>query len=285
MSFITLRNTLTLYYEIEGAGETVVLIQGLDRDHTGMRFQRKELVKHFQVITYDARGTGLSDVPEGPYTCEQMADDLALLLQELGIAETHVIGASMGGAVAQEFALKYPEMLRRLVLFCTYCKADAFVRQLVGFWVKAIEKTGHALLCEGIMPWLYSREFFENEQMALDWARQVIKAQEQSYSIKGFQLKAEAALNADTADRLHFINAPTLVVAGELDMVVPPALCKELARAIKGAQLKLIKGGAHAFFDEKPSEVNEVITAFLLKHKKTLSQRLKLGVDGGKSEP
>lgn len=266
MPHITLPNGLTLYYEIEGSGEAVVLIQGLDRDHTGMRFQRKELVTHFHVITYDARGTGRSDTPDGPYTCEQMADDLALLLKELGIPETHVIGASMGGAVAQEFAVKYPEMVRRLILFCTYSRADAFVRQLVRFWVEAIEKTGHALLCEGILPWLYSREFFENEHMALDWARQVIREQEHAYSVKGFKLKAEAAVKADTSDRLHFINAPTLIVAGERDMVVPPALCEALSRAIKGAKFKIIKGGAHAFFDEKPFEVNEAITKFLLHH-------------------
>jgi pimeloyl-ACP methyl ester carboxylesterase len=265
MPLITLMNGLTLYYETEGSGEAVVLIQGLDRDHTGMRFQRKELIKHFQVITYDARGTGLSDTPEGPYTCQQMAEDLALLLQALGITKTHVIGASMGGAVAQEFAITHPEMMRRLILFCTYSRADAFVRQLVRFWVEAIEKTGHALLCEGIMPWLYTREFFENEKMALDWARQVIREQEQSYSVKGFKLKAEAAVNADTSDRLHVINAPTLVVAGELDMVVPPVLCAELAQGIRGAELKIIKGGAHAFFDEKPFEVNETLINFLLK--------------------
>ena len=263
MPHIKLNNGLTLYYEIEGTGPAVALVQGVDRDHTGMRFQRKALVKHFQVIIYDARGTGLSGTPEGPYTGVQMADDLALLLKELGIANAHIIGASMGGAVAQEFALKYPEMTGRLILFCTYCKSDAFIRQLARFWVDAVEKTGHALLCEGIMPWLYTREFFENQQMALDWARKVIREQESLYSIKGFKWKAEAAVNADTSCRLHLINVPTLVVAGEFDMVVPPALCEELSRGIKGAEFRIIKGGAHAFFDEKPFEVNEVILDFL----------------------
>jgi pimeloyl-ACP methyl ester carboxylesterase len=263
MPYIKLTNGLTIYYEIEGTGDTVSLVQGLDRDHTGMRFQRKELIKHFQVITYDARGTGLSDTPEGPYSCVQMADDLALLLKELGIAKTHIIGASMGGAVAQEFSIKYPAMTGRLILFCTYCKSDAFIRQLAKFWVDALEKTGHALLCEGIMPWLYTREFFENEQMALDWARRMIRDLEATYSTRGFKCKAEAAANADTSDRLHLINTPTLVVAGEFDMVVPPALCEQLARTIKGAEFEIIKGGAHAFFDEKPFEVIEVILNFL----------------------
>ena len=159
MAKITLENGMRIYYEVEGHGAAVALVQGLDRDHTGMRFQRKELAKHFRVITYDARGTGLSDTPEGPYTCLQMADDLACLLQALGIEKAHIIGASMGGAIAQEFAIKYPQMAGRLVLLCTYMKADAFVRQLAKFWMQSVEKTGHLLLCEGILPWLYTREF------------------------------------------------------------------------------------------------------------------------------
>jgi pimeloyl-ACP methyl ester carboxylesterase len=263
MGKVTLENGISLYYEAEGRGEAVVLVQGLDRDHTGMRFQRKELAKHFRVISYDSRGTGLSDTPEGPYTCLQMADDLAYLLQALGIEKAHVIGASMGGAVTQEFAIKYPEMAGRLVLLCTYIKADAFIRQLAKFWMQSVEKTGHLLLCEGILPWLYTREFFEDQQLALDWARKMIKEQEPFYSIKGFQWKARAAFESDTSKRVHKIKAPVLVVAGELDLVVPPALCKQLADAITGARFSIISGGGHAFFDEKPFELNDVLLNFL----------------------
>jgi 3-oxoadipate enol-lactonase len=263
MANIKLENGISLYYETEGRGDAVALVQGLDRDHTGMRFQRKELVKHFQVITYDARGTGLSDTPEGPYTCLQMADDLAYLLRALRIEKAHIMGASMGGAIAQEFAVKYPEMTGRLILLCTYMKADAFIRQLAKFWIQSVEKTGHVLLREGILPWLYTREFFEDQQLALDWARKLVKEQEPLYSIKGFEWKAQAALEADTSERIHMIKAPVLVVAGELDLVVPPALCKQLADAIPGARFTVIKGGAHAFFDEKPFELNEVLLDFL----------------------
>lgn len=267
MAKVNIENGISLYYEEEGRGEAVALVQGLDRDHTGMRFQRKELAKHFRVISYDARGTGLSDTPPGPYTCLQMADDLAYLLRALGIAKAYVIGASMGGAIAQEFAIKYPQMADRLVLLCTFMKADAFVQQLAKFWMQAVEKTGHVLLCEGILPWLYTREFFENQQLALDWARKLIREQEPLYSIRGFQWKAQAALAADMTDRIHLIKAPTLVVAGELDLVVPPALCQKLADAIKGARFTIINGGGHALFDEKPFVLNEVLLDFLKEDK------------------
>jgi len=192
-----------------------------------------------------------------------MADDLAGLLQALKIEKAHIMGASMGGAVAQEFAIKNPQMAGKLVLLCTYMKADAFIHQLAKFWMQSVEKTGHVLLCEGILPWLYTREFFENQQMALDWARKLIREQEPFYSIQGFKWKAQAALEADTSKRIHKIKAPVLVVAGELDLVVPPALCKQLADAIPGARFTIIRGGGHAFFDEKPFELNEVMLNFL----------------------
>ena len=85
MPKVIVENGLNIYYEIEGKGDSVVLVQGLDRDHNGMMAQRKELAKHFQVIAYDARGTGQSDTPRGPYSCRQMADDLYALLKGLGI--------------------------------------------------------------------------------------------------------------------------------------------------------------------------------------------------------
>jgi pimeloyl-ACP methyl ester carboxylesterase len=94
--------------------------------------------------------------------------------------------------------------------------------------------------------------------------RQKLKVQEAGYDIKGFQWKAEAGINADTRDRLHTIKIPTLVMAGELDYFVPPSLCEDqLVRHIDGSRFEVIKGAAHAFFDEKPDEVNRVILSFL----------------------
>ena len=110
MPHVTIDSDLTIYYETEGQGDSVVLVQGLDRDHSGMISQRKELSKDFQVIAYDARGTGQSDTPEGPYTCRQMAHDLRGLLKALKIEKAHVIGTSLGGNVAQEFAISFPEI-------------------------------------------------------------------------------------------------------------------------------------------------------------------------------
>jgi len=264
MPRIAIETGLNLYYEIAGKGNVVVLVQGLDRDHNGMMSQGIELSKYYRVLTYDARGTGQSDTPPGPYTCSQMSDDLWSLLKALGIEKAHVIGASLGGHIAQEFAINYPDVTASIILLCTFAKPDYYIRSMGRFWINAIEKIGHAQLCEEIMHWSYSRTFFETQKPSIDSARQKLKALEASYDVKGFQWKAEAGINADTSDRLHTINVPTLVMAGALDHFVPPSLCEEqLVRQIDGARFEVIQGAAHAFFDEKPDEVNNSILSFL----------------------
>ncbi len=112
-------NGLRLYYEIEGDGEPVVLIPGFAAGRETWFRQTPALSRNFRVITFDPRGVSESDKPEGPQSISLLADDLAHLLQALGISSAHIIGASFGGFVAQEFALRYPFMTRKLVLCCT----------------------------------------------------------------------------------------------------------------------------------------------------------------------
>ena len=151
MPQITIETGLSIYYEIEGVGKPLVLVQPLDRDHNGMMSQRKELAKFFQVISFDARGTGQSGTPQGPYTCRQMAEDLQGLLKAIGVNKVHFVGASLGGQIVQEFAINFPEMTERIVLMCTIAQSDHYLKSLGGFWISTIEKMGHAHLCEEIM--------------------------------------------------------------------------------------------------------------------------------------
>jgi pimeloyl-ACP methyl ester carboxylesterase len=112
-------NGFTLYYEIEGDGEPVVLIPGFAAGRKTWVLQTPSLSRNFRVITFDPRGVAASDKPEGPQSISLLADDVAHLLQALGISRAHIVGASFGGFVAQEFALRYPFMTRKLVLCCT----------------------------------------------------------------------------------------------------------------------------------------------------------------------
>lgn len=264
MPQITIETGLSIYYEIEGKGTPLVLVQGLDRDHNGMMAQCKELSRFFQVISFDARGTGQSDTPQGPYTCRQMAEDVSGLLKALGVDKAHLIGASLGGHIVQEFAINFPEMTESIVLMCTFAKSDHYLKSLAGFWFKAIEQVGHSQLCEEIMHWSYTRTYFETQKSRLDTVRQKLKGLDASYNIKGFQWKVDAGITADTTGRLHKIKAPTLIMAGELDFFTSPSLSEQqLAKHIVGSRFEVIKGAAHAFFEEKPDEVNKIILSFL----------------------
>jgi pimeloyl-ACP methyl ester carboxylesterase len=255
---------LHLYYETEGQGDAVVLVQGLDRDHRGMALQMKVLAEHYQVIFYDARGIGQSDTPPGPYACTQLADDIRGLLKALGRGKAHLIGASLGGHVVQEFAINYPEMTASIILMCTFARASGEMLNTGRLFIDSIESRGHAYICEEMMRQAYSSTYRENEKGRFDAAWEKMREMDATYNIRGFQWTAEAGLSADTRDRVSRIKAPTLVMAGERDDLVPPSLCEEqLVRPIGGSRLVVIKDAGHLFFDEKPEEVNREILAFL----------------------
>jgi pimeloyl-ACP methyl ester carboxylesterase len=255
---------LHLYYETEGRGDAVLLVQGLDRDHRGMALQTKVLAEHYQVISYDARGIGQSDTPPGPYTCAQLADDIRGLLKALGIGKSHLIGASLGGHVVQEFAINYPEMTGSIILMCTFARASGEMLSTGRLFIDSIESRGHAYICEEMMRQAYSSTYLENEKGRFDAAWEKLREMDATYNIRGFQWTAEAGLSADTRDRVSSIKTPALVMAGELDYLVPPSLCEEqLVRPIRGSRLVVIKDAGHLFFDEKPEAVNREILAFL----------------------
>jgi len=255
---------LHLYYETEGEGEAVILVQGLDRDHRGMALQMKALADRYRVISYDSRGIGQSDTPPGPYTCAQLADDIRGLLEALGIAKTHLIGASLGGLVVQEFAINYPGMTESIILMCTFARPSSDMQSTGRFFIDSIESRGHAQICEEMMRQAYSSTYLENEKQRFDAAWEKLRELEATYNIRGFQWTAEAGLSGDTRDRIGSIKAPALVIAGELDELVPPSLCEEqLVRSISGSRLVVIKEAGHLFFEEKPEEVNREILAFL----------------------
>lgn len=287
MPRIKIDTGLHLYYATEGRGDAVVLVQGLDRDHRGMALQMKALAEHYQVIAYDSRGVGESDMPPGPYTCEHLADDIRGLLAALGITETHLIGASLGGLVVQEFAIKYPGMTGSIILMCSFARPSDEMRNTGRFFIDSIEQMGHAQVCEQMMHRVYSNTYRENEKPRFAAAREKLREMDATYDIRGFQWAAEAGLSADTRARVGRIKVPTLVIAGELDDLVPPSLCEEqLVRPISGSRLVVIPNAGHLFFEEKPEEANRAILAFLtgIKRQKSEDGSRNSGVSSQRSE-
>ena len=256
---------LKLYYEIEGDGEPLVLIPGFAAGRWIWFKQTEELAKNFRVITFDPRGVAASEKPEGSQTIALLADDLAHLLQTIGIDRAHIVGASFGGFVAQEFALKYPSMTRKLVLCCTsfggpnhIVPAPETLQALASTKGLNSEERMRANLLLAFSP-----EFVRTRVSEVDQVVRLRASNEVPEHVYLGQL--QAAINFNAEERLDRINCPTLVLSGDADVIVPVQNSRNLAGRIFGATLCVLDGASHTFFIEEARVFNRLVTQFLLK--------------------
>ena len=261
----TILNGIRFHYEVAGAGAPVLLINGLSAPAAHWALQVKALAPHFRVITFDNRGVGQTDLPGEPvYTTAQMADDAAALLRELKIPRAHVLGASMGGTIAQELALRRPRLVRSLVLACTWAQGDARFLHVIESWMSlAYRVPVEERYRNVIYPWIFSPPFFANPQN--------VEAAFQRTMAYPHQTKAEAierqargilAWNGTRVKRLGAIKVPALVLAGKDDILTPPEFSRALATLIRRARLTVLPGG-HGFFIEQADAFNRTVLRFL----------------------
>jgi pimeloyl-ACP methyl ester carboxylesterase len=253
-----LRDILT-YYEEAGAGEPLVLVMGLGGDLQAWRFQVQELSKHFRVITFDNRGAGRTSAPDRPYSIKGMAEDLNDLLDVLKIEKTHILGYSMGGYIAQEFALAYPKRVDRLILLATGPAIDGYGRAVVSSWIDVRSSNmSREQVARHNAPWLYSPELLDNRERYEQAIRNSLanRWEQEDYA---FIRQAQAILAWEPGDRASAIKAPTLIVAGEDDILVPARNAEALGKLIPGSTVKLLPGG-HVGCIEYADEYN---SAFL----------------------
>ncbi|HET6977194.1 MAG TPA: alpha/beta fold hydrolase [Pyrinomonadaceae bacterium] len=256
-------NGLELYYESEGEGEPVVLIPGFAAGRWIWFKQTAELAHNFRVIIFDPRGVSASDKPEGPQTISLLADDVAHLLQTIGITSAHIVGASFGGFVAQEFALKYPALTRKLVLCCTsfggpnhIVPAPETLMALASTKGLNSEERMRANLLLAFTP-----EFVKTQAAEVDHIVHLRATNDVPEHIYLSQL--HAAMNFNVESRLSEIKSPTLVLSGDADVIVPVQNSRNLAAKIPGAKLHIVKDGSHTFFIEQAEEFNQSISAFI----------------------
>src|SRR5207253_5952356 len=155
-------NGITMSYETQGQGEPLVLIPYLAADQACYAFQMAEYAKHFECISVDGRGAGLSDKPEGTYTTELFADDTAAFMQAMGLERAHVAGLSLGAATAMWLAAKHPERVKTLSLHSAWPKSDAFLRTVVESWRVMARGLGNTadMVITGIFPWCFTPDFY-----------------------------------------------------------------------------------------------------------------------------
>ncbi len=258
-------NGITMYYEVRGQGPPVLLIGGLGSDGHLWYKQAPVLARRFQVITPDNRGAGRTDAPDEPYSMRTMADDLAGLLDGLNVQAAHLVGASMGSGIAQEFALAYPGRVRKLVLCCARFGGPNSVpipRETVALLQSRTGDPAHDL-----------RAFLE-VQFGTDYAQTYIKDIKdiEEYvawrvahpqPLQAYQRQLAAAVGHDTEARLEMLHCPVLILHGGRDRVVPAENGRLLAERIPGAGLHVFPEAGHLFLWECADEANQVLIEFL----------------------
>jgi pimeloyl-ACP methyl ester carboxylesterase len=253
--------TLEIWTEQVGSGPDVLLIGGLGDTVESWQFQLEGLADRYRLTAFDNRGAGRTAMPEEPITIEAMADDSAGVLRALNIPSAHVAGFSGGSIIAQELALRHPELVSSLVLQSTWAVPDTFYRTWMRFmqWLVEAAPSERALL-EGFYLDIYTPRAYNDGTVAriID----EVLAFPHKQTAEDFQRFLDPLLTHDTTDRLPRITAPTLVLAGGRDPNARPELGRAVADLIPGARFQVLDEESHQPFQEVPEQWNALVDAF-----------------------
>jgi pimeloyl-ACP methyl ester carboxylesterase len=250
-----------LWIEHRGEGPDVLLIAGLGDPVEAWQFQLDGLADRYHLIAFDNRGAGRSPLPAGELSVPTMADDAAAVLRALDVPAAHVAGFSGGGIIAQELALRHPELVRSLVLVSAWARPDAYARAMFEFWRWMAEAApSERAFLEAFYVWVYTPRAHEDGTVAkiID----DVLAFPHQPSLEGLQRTIDAFLVHETVDRLLDVSAPTLVLAGGVDICFPPRFGRIVADGIPGARFEVLPGEAHQPFQEVPDDFNARVDAF-----------------------
>lgn len=254
-------NGINMHYELEGpeSAPVVTLSHSLATDLSMWDTQAAVLKSAYRVLRYDTRGHGGTEVPDGPYTLQQMAEDVRALLQALGIPKTHFMGLSMGGMIAQVFALKYPGVLRSLLLCDT---SSRIPEEALPIWeerIQVAQDQGMAPLVEPTMERWFTASFRRKPMPVLDKIRSLIKGT----PLKGYIGCSRAIMGLNLTERLGAVALPTLIVVGEDDPGTPVTASQAIHKQIKGSELVILKSAAHLSNIEQEHAFNNAVLDFL----------------------
>jgi pimeloyl-ACP methyl ester carboxylesterase len=251
-------NGISINYKVEGQGEPLVMIMGFTANRSSWMPQIPFFKKYYRVITFDNRGVGKSDKPPGPYSTKMMADDTVRLMDLLGIEKTHIMGVSMGGMIAQELAINYPQRVLKLVLASTYARQDEISGDTPE-QAKLSQLTPEQI-ASAMIGLAFNKPFYRFTFGLL--ARIQTKLMGASGRV-GIAAQSEACLKHDTLERLPLITAPTLVIVGTKDRIINPVSSEVIASKIPNARLVRVEGGSHTFSLEMKNVFNREVLNFL----------------------
>ena len=258
---------ITMNYDQQGTGEPLILIPYLAADYACYAFQVADYAKHFTCISLDLRGKGESDKPEGPYSTELFADDVAAFMQALGIAEAHVTGLSLGAATGMWLAAKYPDKVKSLSLHSGWTKTDAFIKTVVEGWQVMAKGLGSVpeMVIRGIFPWCFTPELYASRPDYIAALADFVRGRPVQ-PLDAFMRQSEAVIAHDAESQLGKIEAPTQITFGRYDMITSTRFADPLWQNIQHAELVIFDGCSHTPIYEKVDGFNQVTLEFLKQH-------------------
>ncbi len=254
-------NGIEINYEIAGEGPWLTLSHSLACNLHMWDDQMAALTKKFKVLRFDTRGHGRSDAPPGPYTLEQMADDVKGLLDALGIKHTHWMGLSMGGMIGETFALKYPGVFQSMVLADTTARRPPNADQMWGERIKVVQEQGMAALVESTLARWFTEPYRNTRKDVMTRIGNDIRAT----PVAGFVGCCQAIAKVDVLDRLKEIKCPAFVIVGDQDHGTPPEMARAIHENLPDSELLIINAAAHLSNIEQAEVFNQAVLAFLAK--------------------
>lgn len=254
-----------LYYEEYGAGTPVVLIHGLAGDCGAWKAQIEHLAKNYRVLAFDNRGAGRSSAPDYPYTSKHFADDAIGLMDAAGITEpAHVIGRSMGGAIAQIMALDYPDRVRSLLITASFGKLDRYGHQILYNINEVVKAQGYGPAAKHQSLFFFPPRYFNENREQLDAFEAGLADTDRP--VRGYVHSTHACLTHDALDRLGEVKCPTLVLAGGQDVLCAASASRQIADRVPNCEIKIYEEASHFFLIQCFEESLRDIEAFLAKN-------------------
>jgi 3-oxoadipate enol-lactonase len=271
MPFATVNN-LKMYYEIEGHGHPLILIGGYTSDLSSWDFVRSELAKHFQLLLFDNRGAGRTEVPNTKFTIDQMAEDTIALARHLDLKTPHILGHSMGGMIAQTMAYRFPESVGKAIFSSTSTKLPQTSVFLMDTTLELREQgLSSRMLSKVMMPWMLSNAFLANSALC----EKFIERREQLkyfISLEGQKGQLEALRHFDSSSWYQKIKTPSLVICGDEDFTCPAKDSYLLEQGIDGAKIHVFKHLGHMVPLERVEELCTLVVNFLGMHDFAISK-------------
>lgn len=258
-------NELRLHYEDHGAGEPILAIAGLAADHGGWMLQVPVLSAAHRLIVFDNRDIGSSSYVTSDYAISDLAADTLALADYLGLERFHLLGESMGGAIAQHVALAAPDRVATVTLSATWLASGVWERARGAVLEAEVQLLSRQQFDELLMAHTMSPAFYEDaERLAI--GRQLLGANEHPQPPEAFARQLRATYTHDLRDRIGSLSMPVQVISGEMDMLLPPFRQRELHAGIRGSRLIVVPGAAHGIHLEFPELFNELVLSLIAEH-------------------